>query len=144
MQGIFVLYLTVGFSVVVGLFAGHGLSQFFPDLWWLNGLLTGAVIGAMAFYTLAFVISFQKAHIENQRGPVVFAQALLLAVNWGLPAVIMASALAGISIYAALGGMIGSVTPPFARGQTPKQSTSGALTGSAAGAVVHLIKYFLF
>ena len=144
MQGIVVLYLTVGFSVIVGLFVGHGLSSFFPGPWWLNGLLTGAVIGAVAFYTLAFVLSFQKAHIEKQRGPVVFAQALLLAVNWGLPAMIAASALAGISIYAALGGMIGSVTPPFAKGQTPKQSTTGALAGSIAGGIVHLISYYLF
>jgi hypothetical protein len=143
MQGILVLYLAVGFSVAVGLAAGHGLSGFFPDPIWLNGLLTGAVTGAIAFYTLAFVISFQEAHTRKQRGPIVFAQALLLAINWGLPAVILASALAGISIFAALGGMVGSVTPPFAKGQTPKQSTTGTLAGSIAGAVVHIV-YRLF
>ena len=142
MKGILTIYLTVGFSLAVGLAAGHGLSQTVPGPLWLADMAYGAVVGAIAFFTLALVISFQEAHIKRQRGPIVLAQALLLAVNWGLPTVIAASALAGISIFAALGGMIGSVTPPFAKGQTPRQSTTGALAGSIAGGVVHLAYRF--
>lgn len=142
MKGILTMYLAVGFSLAVGLAVGHGLAQNFHDPVWLANLAYGAVVGAVAFYTLALVISFQEAHLKRQRGPVVFAQALLLAANWGLPAVIAASALAGISLFAAFGGMLGSVTPPFAKGQTPRQSTTGALAGSIAGGVVHLAYRF--